>query len=158
MKLKALIGGVVCIGVVLGTFLLLRSFRPCANFHTAILQTPTQSLNIALAQTPAEKSKGLGKCKEVPEHSGMYFVFNDVQEQTFWMKDMLIPIDIIWIKEGKVIGIEQHVPNMPLDTADTDLPLYTSPGAVDGVLEVGSGRAKQYGIEEGVLLQLGDRH
>lgn len=127
--------------------------KPCATFNEAVLQTPLQTLSIALATTPEKQARGLGGCKAISNNAGMYFPFTEAQERTFWMKDMLIPIDIIWIKEGIVVGMERNVPNLPLNTLDSELPRYTSPGAVDAVLEVGGGKAGQYGIQEGSALK-----
>ncbi|HLC49502.1 MAG TPA: DUF192 domain-containing protein, partial [Candidatus Andersenbacteria bacterium] len=122
--------------------------KPCANFNEASLTTPTQTITVALAKKPEQQSKGLGGCTYIPKNAGMLFQFPDAQTQTFWMKDMLIPIDVIWLKDNQVVGIEKNVPNMPLDTPDTQLPRYTSPVPVDAVLEVGSGMAGEYGIDE----------
>lgn len=126
--------------------------KPCANFNQASLQVPNQILSVALATTPEQQSKGLGGCKEVPQKSGMYFVFATQEERTFWMKDMLISIDIIWIQDGKVVGVEKNVPNLPRLTPESDLPRYASQVPVDAVLEVGAGMAELYGIQAGVEL------
>ncbi len=128
--------------------------KPCANFREATLQTPMQLLGVSLASTAAQQSKGLGGCKEVPSHAGMYFVFPELAQRTFWMKDMLIPIDIIWIQQGIVVGIEKNVPSLPLDTPDTKLPTYTSAMPVDTVLEVATGKAEEYGIQIGSELHI----
>lgn len=144
---------VLVVLAVIGVFFLLRE-KPCANFKEAGMSTPTQRIAIALADTPQEQARGLGGCKMVPNNSGMYFVFPSAEERVFWMKDMVIPIDIIWLHEGVVVGIEQNVPSFPLSTPDSELPTYTSPVPVDGVLEVGAGKAGEYGIQVGSRLVL----
>lgn len=128
--------------------------RPCTNFRQAFLKTPTQQISLALANSPQEQSRGLGGCTYVPQNSGMYFSFNPAQMQTFWMKDMVIPIDIVWIKNGVVVGVEKNVPNEPPATPDTMLRQYPSPGDVDAVLEIGQNKADIYGITTGVKLEL----
>ncbi|MDA1169487.1 MAG: DUF192 domain-containing protein [bacterium] len=142
---------VLLCGVVITAFLFSHN-KPCAAFSEATLQTPPQTINLALANTPEKQSKGLGGCKYVPENSGMYFSFEQSNTHTFWMKDMLIPIDIIWIQGSSVVGIEKNVPNLPLDTPDEELPKYTSPVPVDAVLEVGAGMAEEYGIDENTVV------
>ena len=152
-------GVIACIllcGIIL-TIIKFSQNKPCANFNEAILLIPEQAIYLALANTPEKQSKGLGGCKYVPENSGMYFgPFDTAQGQnaTFWMKNMLIPIDIIWLKDNQVVGIEKNVPSFPLDTPDEELPNYTSPEPVDAVLEVGAGMAEEYGIKEGSEITL----
>ncbi len=127
--------------------------RPCANFHEATLQTSTQNISISIADASEKQSRGLGGCTYIPKNSGMYFTAQGKQV-TFWMKDMLIPIDIIWIKHSEVIGIEQNVPNAPKNTPDSALTTYPSPGEIDAVLEIEAGKAEEYGIIEGSRLNL----
>jgi len=69
------------------------------------------------------------------------------------MKGMVIPIDIIWIRDHKVIGIASHVPPPPSNKLDQELIRYKSPQSVNGVLEVGAGKAADYGIIEGSIIQ-----
>jgi uncharacterized protein len=138
---------------VIGILFLFRD-KPCANFKEATLNTPTQELTVALADTPAKQSKGLGGCKNVPRNAGMYFAFTDEQQRIFWMKDMLTSIDIIWLKDDKVVGIEKNVSNLPPRVPDSELPTYTSPVPIDAVLEVGAGKAGEYGIEVGSELHI----
>ncbi|MEK7499388.1 MAG: DUF192 domain-containing protein, partial [Patescibacteria group bacterium] len=126
--------------------------NPCTNFNEATLQTPKQTINLALANTPEKRSKGLGGCTGIPENAGMYFQFEDSSTQTFWMKNMVIPIDLIWIQDNRVVGIEKNAPSFPLDTQDEELPRYTSPEPVDAVLEVGAGKAEEYGIDENTVV------
>jgi len=70
------------------------------------------------------------------------------------MKDMLLNIDIIWIRDDRVVGVEHDVPfNSDLDPSE--LPIYLSPGEVTGVLELAAGEANRLGIDTGspVLLK-----
>src|SRR3990167_5865752 len=110
--------------------------RPCANFREVALQTPTQNISISLANTPQEQARGLGGCTYIPKDSGMYFTMAPARTAAFWMKDMRIPIDIIWIRDGIVVGVDTNIPNEPKGTPDSSLKTYPSPGEIDAVLEV----------------------
>ncbi len=123
--------------------------QPCSDFREAKIQTPKTTLSLALAETPEEQSKGLSGCTYIPKNSGMYFSFESSRPATFWMKDMVIPIDIIWIKNGEVVGIEKNVLHEPLNTPDSALKTYSSPGDIDAVLEIEAGKAEDYGIQKG---------
>ncbi len=153
MKIRLALVTIAVIGVF---FLLLE--KPCANFKESSIETPIQKITVALADTPEEQGRGLGGCTMVPRNSGMYFVFSSAEERTFWMKDMRIPIDIIWLYEGAVVGIERNVPNLPGNTPDSELPTYSSPIPVDGVLEVGTGKAEEYGIQIGSKMNIDKKY
>ena len=99
--------------------------------------------------TPEERAEGLSGREALEEGWGMLFLFSEPEVQSFWMKDMKFPIDIIWIREGQVVGVEWNapasLPTMPLSL----LPLYTSPGPVDMVFEVSAGTAESLKIKTG---------
>ncbi len=61
------------------------------------------SLIIELATTTVAIERGLGGRKNVPDGYGMLFVFNKADRYGFWMKDMLVPIDIFWLDENKLV-------------------------------------------------------
>lgn len=65
---------------------------------------------IERAVTQKEQAKGLGGRELLPKDSGMLFVYNSPAVRLFWMKDMLFPIDIIWIDESKkIINITKNI-------------------------------------------------
>ena len=82
----------------------------------------------------------------------MLFLFKEpFRERTFWMKEMLIAIDIVWIGgDGRVLGVEESV--LPPSEIQGELPFYRSPGPVRAVLEVPAFRARSLGIEAGTPL------
>ncbi len=143
---------VISIFVILVAFLFLYP-QPCSNFHEAKIQTPKTTLSLALAETQEEQSKGLSGCTYLPKNSGMYFPF-ELKHSTFWMKNMVMPIDIVWIAKGIVVGIDSNVPFPSPNTDDAKLPAYHSPIAVDAVLEVGAGMAESYGLTKGARVFL----
>lgn len=66
--------------------------------------------NFEVASTPEAREQGLSGRTEVPPGSGMLFVFDVPGSYGFWMKDMLMPIDMIWIDEsGTMIGVTENV-------------------------------------------------
>lgn len=76
------------------------------------------------------------------DDQGMIFPYSPPQETSFWMKNTLIPLDIIFIRANGTIGRITHA--QVLDP--TPLP---SGGPVIGVLEIRGGRADELGIKEG---------
>jgi hypothetical protein len=85
---------------------------------------------------------GLSYRSELPEGRGMLFFMPAKQVQTFCMRGMRFPLDLIWISDGRVAGITRNVP----PTFPGNL---TSPGPVTHVLEVPGGFAHRHGIKAG---------
>jgi len=102
-----------------------------------------------VVSTPQKQYLGLSHRQALPEGRGMLFLMSDVRKQVFCMRDMLIPIDIIWIADGKVAGLQQNL-------SPTDRGSFRSPVPVRLVLEVPAGFAARHGIKVGdpVALQL----
>jgi uncharacterized membrane protein (UPF0127 family) len=93
-------------------------------------------------RSPERLYLGLGNRKELPEGRGMLFFMPETEVQTFCMRGMLIPLDFIWIGDGRVAGLTRNVPA----TFPGDL---TSPAPVSHVLEVPGGFADRHGIKAG---------
>jgi len=137
---------------------LLTQFPPrvsgCPNFGEAKASVAGKSLRLAVADAATERFHGLSGCSSIPENSGMYFDLQAKEVTAFWMKDMLIPLDIIWITDGKAVGIVQNAPVPKPDTPLIQLPRYTSPEPVTAVLEVPAGYAKTLGIQKGTAIEV----
>ena len=111
------------------------------------ISAPQNSVKIAevkipveLADTNEKRAKGLSDRTSLDENSGMLFVFDKKSiTPVFWMKDMLIPIDMIWIGDGKIVKIDKNVPAPVAGTPDNKLPNYSPGSPIDYVLEVNSG-------------------
>lgn len=113
------------------------------------LKTITVSdYSFEVVDTLEEREQGLSGRTEVPE-DGMLFVFPQESSAGFWMKDMLISIDIIWIRDdGVIIGIEENV------SPDTYPEAFYPPEPVHYVLEVAAGDAKARGWGVGSVIPL----
>lgn len=67
-------------------------------------------LNVAIADTPELREKGLSKREILRDDEGMIFVFSTIDRHTMWMRDMYFPIDIIWLDENfKIVDIHKGV-------------------------------------------------
>ncbi|MDZ7343817.1 MAG: DUF192 domain-containing protein [candidate division KSB1 bacterium] len=108
---------------------------------------------VEVAATAYLRTRGLSDRDFLPPDSGMLFIFPEPMTQTFWMKGMKFPLDIIWIRGDRIVGIEKNVPPEP-GVSIFGLKLYTSPAAVDKVLEINAGLAEKYGLEIGDRLEL----
>ncbi|MBI2052654.1 MAG: DUF192 domain-containing protein, partial [Candidatus Ryanbacteria bacterium] len=59
---------------------------------------------IEKARTPEEQARGLMGRKSLAEDHGMLFLFSGAAPRVFWNRNTYIPLDVIWIRDGKVIG------------------------------------------------------
>ncbi len=110
----------------------------------------SQVINVELAISSDQKAKGLSGRKSLDAGGGMLFIFtNENKAQSFWMKDMLIPLDLIWIQGGKIIRIDKNVPAPATSTLDSKLKIYSAGVPVDFVLEVNSGFSDTNGVKVG---------
>ena len=69
------------------------------------------------------------------------------------MKDMKFNIDLLWINDDKVLGIEKNMPAPLAGTEDKDLLIYSSAEPVNRVLEINGGLVDQYGLKVGDSLE-----
>ncbi|WP_245706311.1 DUF192 domain-containing protein [Ruegeria marina] len=101
------------------------------------------SFEIELAASPQDRSRGLMFRESLPLQAGMLFVFERPQRVAFWMKNTLIPLDMIFVdSSGTVTRI--HANAVPHD----ETPIAGGDG-VFAVLEINGGLADHYGIMAG---------
>lgn len=117
--------------------------------RTATVTVAGQTIAVRVAKTPAEQAHGLAGTPELSWNEGMLFPFSSKRELVFWMKGMVIPIDIIWITDGHIVGIEESVPLPSAGASDDVLPTYRAPVPADTVLEVKAGFSAKYGLKVG---------
>ncbi|MEK7516788.1 MAG: DUF192 domain-containing protein [Patescibacteria group bacterium] len=127
----------------LGLFFQTREHIPGLGKETVEIELHGNRIAAELADRPQEWMRGLSGRDILPEGRGMLFRFSRAEVRTFWMKDMRFPIDIIWIRDGVVIGIDANVPAPAAGESPTQ---RTSPEPVDAVLEVPAGFAAEAGI------------
>ena len=102
-------------------------------------------MDVKVVISDSDQSKGLSGYKKLNEREGMLFVYNKTGSLTLWMKGMLIPIDIIWIRKGQIVHIEKNVqPPKKVTTPDKELKVYGEGIIADTVLETQAGLSDKY--------------
>lgn len=89
------------------------------------------------ARTLEEQRTGLAGRDSIPAGAGMLFAFDPAGPRRVWMAGMRFPIDIAWIRDGRIIATETLPVCILPDT--NDCPRWDSPGDVDALLETGAG-------------------
>jgi uncharacterized protein len=121
--------------------------------QTAEIEVGGVPLTVELASQPADRALGLGYREGLAAGTGMLFLFEGPEPQSFWMRGMQFCIDIIWIENGVIQGAAESVCPEPPGTADSDLPSYKSPVPVTYVLEVPAGWLDAYGLGAGTPVE-----
>lgn len=104
------------------------------------------SVSVELADTADERARGLMFRTVLADGTGMLFLFTSEVQDSFWMKDTPISLDLIFIREGRIVDlIENAVPN-----SET---LLTPDSPYDTVLEVPGGYAERQGIKTGDAME-----
>lgn len=116
--------------------------------------TPKETIIFAeIVDSPDKRSKGLMFRQSMAPDRGMLFLFPETGHFSFWMKNTLIPLDILWLDEsGTILHLE---PNVPICTRkDDQCPKYQSPHKSSQVLELNAGTAEKLGLSVGSQLKV----
>jgi len=104
-----------------------------------------RAIALEVAQTPQEQQIGLMFRTELPEDRGMLFPIEPARNVRFWMKNVFIELDMIFLRGGVVQAI---IPNVPPCLTE-NCPNYGPDVPVDAVMELRGGRAAQLGLKVG---------
>jgi len=109
---------------------------------------------VELARTDEEMAQGLMYRESLPDRTGMLFLFPyDDDSHKFWMKNTLIPLDIIWLDaSGRVLFVSANTPPCKADPC----PSYGPDFAVASVLEIAGGLAEKEKVTVGSTIRLMD--
>lgn len=110
-------------------------------------------VEVEIADSPEEMQRGLMFRESLAEGEGMFFIYANEATLSFWMKNTLIPLDIIFLsRDLKVRHIQHEAPPCPSD--QTHCPTYSSVERAKYVLEVPGGYSKKIGLNLGDSIQL----
>lgn len=107
-------------------------------------------LHVEIADDMQERAIGMMYRQDVPQNTGMLFVFEDNTERFFWMKNTFVSLDILFLdKRGRIHHIHKNA-------VPESLERIPSRGKSVGVLEVGAGEAERLGIQVGDYIEYSD--
>ena len=125
-----------------------------ARANTAAPVTVTlhgQRFSVELATNEAAREHGLMMRTSLARDRGMLFVFPDTAPRGFWMKNTLIPLDILYFDEQhKLVSAQLDVPPCKADPC----PVYPSTGPARYVLELSAGTVRRIGARDGDTLTI----
>jgi uncharacterized membrane protein (UPF0127 family) len=119
---------------------------------TVVLQAAgrTVRVEVEVMRTPEERSRGMMYRRELAAYRGMLFIFDEEEQQSFWMKNTYIPLDMVFIN-GRlaVVGVVENAEPMTTTSRSVAAPSRY-------VLEVNGGFARRHGIRAGTPVRLED--
>lgn len=125
----------------------------CNGYQTVTVTLPDGfAVRARVADTPEKQEKGLMFVKQLPENEGMLFVFQQDEDQAFWMKNTLIDLDMVFIGSDKrVTSVAEQVPHSYTYTPDDEVAYALGYGQY--VLELAAKTAAKHGVTEGAEIK-----
>jgi uncharacterized membrane protein (UPF0127 family) len=110
---------------------------------TIVSATGRHRFKVEVAETPAQMTQGLMFRRGLAPDAGMLFDYKQPTAATMWMRNTLIPLDMLFVDaQGKIVNIHQRAVPQSLDVIAADAP-------VRAVIELNGGTAARLGIEPG---------
>ena len=102
---------------------------------------------VELADSPDKRIRGLSGRASLDARTGMLFIFEKPERFRFWMREMEIPLDIVWIGSNcEVVDVSEDVPFPAPQTPLDELPRYSPESRAKFVLEINAGEAADLGL------------
>jgi uncharacterized membrane protein (UPF0127 family) len=111
----------------------------------------TETILLEVAQTPKERALGLRFRPTLPDDRGMLFSNKPARPARMWMKNVPVPLDMVFVHEGRIVGLAEQVP----PCAESPCPTYGPfRQAVDHVIELRAGRIADLGLRPGDQIRI----
>ncbi|HLL61309.1 MAG TPA: DUF192 domain-containing protein [Candidatus Nitrosocosmicus sp.] len=102
---------------------------------------------VYIADNDEKREQGLSYIKKLPENQGMLFIYNRPDYYQFWMKDMIISLDFIYLNNKTVVDLQENI------SPKTYPKSFTSKKPANNIIEVSAGDIKKYSIKIGDQIQ-----
>ncbi len=140
---------IILVIIFLGLFFLFQNFQKKNQ-----LKVGNARINIEVADTGEERSRGLSDRESLCSDCGLLFIFDEPGFYPFWMKRMNFDIDILWIRNNEVVDITYGAKAPSKNEFEAPKTIYQSKFPADMVLEVNSGWTKEKGIKTGEKVEI----
>lgn len=126
-------------------------YRP--KTKTIVIELGKSKYNFEIAKTISQKTLGLSARNTLCKNCGMIFVYSSENIYPFWMKNTLIPLDMIWLdKSGKIVTYHHAVPEPK--TPVTQLKIYKNSTPAQYILEINSNDFEKLNLKIGDIIKL----
>jgi len=134
------------------TVILLSLHKPSTVAGEPNVVINNKVIGVEIVNTPVKQWQGLSDRKFLAKNKGMLFVFSSLESRTFVMRRMNFSLDIIWIKDNKILKIDKNLP----PEGEDYLKRYNSNYKVNYVLEVNGGFTDKNSIKVGDEIKIFD--
>ncbi len=111
-----------------------------------------QVIELEVARTGQQQATGLMHRAPLPDNRGMLFPFESARSVGFWMKNVPVPLDMVFLHQGQIVGIQDSAP----PCTKQPCPVYGPREPVDQVIELRAGRANELGLQIGDAVAVND--
>ncbi|KQZ63542.1 MULTISPECIES: DUF192 domain-containing protein [unclassified Lysobacter] len=125
----------------------------CASGADSWVELGGQRYTVEVADDDEERAMGLMFREEMPEGSGMIFIHERQEPQSYWMKNTKIPLDILYFDDSRKLVSQQR--DVPPCSAGNQCPPYPSNAPARYVLELNAGQAAKLKLNDGAVLTFG---
>ena len=140
MKRLLILLTAIAIVVLLSAFLLSESKAPEYTIELGGTQ-----IVVEIADTQQARERGLSGRPELGEGKGLFLIFDEPGIYRIWMKDMLFPLDIIWINaDGQIISMKEYA-----EPCTSECSTYAPESAAKYAVEVDAGFCDSHELKEG---------
>ncbi|OGC68974.1 hypothetical protein A2415_04210 [candidate division WWE3 bacterium RIFOXYC1_FULL_39_7] len=146
MKNKRALAALFFTPIILLVFLAILNNKPEASHNIASLIVSGVEVTAEIADSPSEKMQGLMFRKTLGENEGMFFIYENEDYYSYWMKNTFIPLDLIWLdSDYTVVDIKTNAPPCLEETC----PSYKPATPARYVLELNAGWSEKNSLKIG---------
>lgn len=145
---------IILVLILIIAFLLYLKFPRKTN-RNIVQKISNQNFTLEIADTTYLQAKGLSNRQQLCSDCGMLFIFKSEKIQTFWMKDTLLPLDIIFINANYQIT-DIYTANPEPNKSDFQLTLYQSTTPTKYVIELNAGTSQKINLKVGDTINLNE--
>jgi len=117
--------------------------KPLADYRTTNTNIGNIAYMLYVADTDKRRVQGLSGVEKLASNEGMLFVFETKAFQSFWMKEMNFPLDLIFLDDSRVVDVVENV------SPDSYPQVISSQASANKVIEINAGEVSRNGIEPG---------
>jgi uncharacterized membrane protein (UPF0127 family) len=126
-------------------------FKPSLPVKKLIFIQQQLEINVEIAATQAERERGLMYRSNLDTNQGMLFVYADLGQRSVWMKNTLLPLDVIFLDaDGRILSLLNNLPPCQKDPC----PIYDSNTAAKYMVEINTGFIEQNQLKIGQKLRI----
>jgi uncharacterized membrane protein (UPF0127 family) len=125
----------------------------CATAAGPWVELAGERYRVEIADEPGERARGLMFRDALADGSGMLFIHDREERQSYWMKNTRIALDILYFDGSRRLVTQRR--DVPPCTQGDSCPSYPSRGPALYVLELNAGEAARLGLQDGTVITFG---